>query len=409
MKLTLIIALFFVLCQLAISQSDAVEETDKLMLVHADKLQGQKVGEENVRQFLGHVKFKQGKAVLTCDNATQFELAGRFVLSGNVAFVDTARSLFGDKVTYYDATRITYIEGHARLVDSSKTLTSDRLRYLEKEEQAFADGHVFLTDNKENVSMRGAHTDYDREKGYAKMTGDAVLTKIDSTDGDSLVIFGGLFEMFDDGDRFVVTDSVRLLRGEIEALCDSLEYLKTKDLLKLANNPGIHQGRQYLTGRSVSLLLDDAKVRAIHIVGDAIAATTVDSTLKTNVAYDLLTGQDMMVYVTDEKIDSVRIKDRATSYYHVIEDGREKGLNKALGDALFITFQQDTLKSVRVHSSPGASVGEFHPPAFAAAIEKELTEQLAKLNIKTKPPATQSEIKAAPEADKKSKGIIQKK
>ena len=379
------------------------------MLVHADKLLGQKAGEEDIRQFVGNVKFKQGKATLTCDRATQYELAGRFILTGNVAFVDTAKSLYGDKITYFDATRMSYLEGHTRLADSSKTLTSDRLRYSEQEESASADGRVHLADNKENIRLRGEHADYKRETGYAKMTGDAVLTKIDSTDGDSLVIYGGQFEMFDDGDRFVVTDSVRLWRGEIEAFCDSLEYLKTQSLLKLANSPSIRQGRQYLTGRSVSLLLDDTAVEAIHIVGDAVAATTVDSTLKTGVPYDLLTGQDMMVYVTDEKIDSVRIHDRATSYYHVIEDGREKGLNKALGDELFITFQQDTLNRVRVVSSPSASVGEFHPPAFTAEIETELTEQLAKLNIKIIPPEVKSGSETSPQVDGKNESVIQTK
>ena len=148
-----------------------------------------------------------------------------------------------------------------------------------------------------------------------------------------------------------------------------------------------------MTGRSVSLLLDGSEVVAIHIVGDAVAASTVDSTLKTDVPYDLLTGQDMMVYVTDEKIDSVRIEEQATSYYHVIEEGEEKGLNKALGDALFITFDGDTLKRVRVHSSPSASVGEFYPPTHKSDIEMELKEQLAKLNIGIEPPDSASGAK----------------
>ena len=193
--------------------------------------------------------------------------------------------------------------------------------------------------------------------------------------------------MYDDGDRFFVTDSVRLIRGEIEASCDSLEYLNANSQLKLANHPSIRQGKQYLTGKSVSLLLNESDVEAIHIVGNAIVASTVDSTLNLDVPYDLLTGQDMMVYVTNEKIDSVRIDERATSYYHVIEEGKEKGLNKVLGDALFITFDQDTLKRVRVLSSPSASVGEFHPPAHKTIIEAELKEKLAKLNITIMSPA----------------------
>lgn len=390
MKRTHVKVFYFVLCQLLFTQSHADENATKLMLVHADILQGKKIGQESVRQFSGNVEFKQGEAILSCEQAIQYELAGKFILSGNVAFVDTAQSLFGDKITYYESTNISYVEGNVRLVDSSKTLTSDRLRYFDKEEKAIADGNVILRDDKEKVSLFGDHADYDQKIGFARVTGNAVMTKTDSTDADSLIIYGGLFEMFDDGDRIVVTDSVRLIRGEIKASCDSLEYLNKVSQLKLANNPSITQNNQHLTGSSVSLLMNDAAVEAIHIVGNAIVASTVDSTVKTGVPYDLLTGQEMMVYVTNEKIDSVRIDDRATSYYHVIEEGKEKGLNKALGDALFITFDQDTLKRVRVLSSPGASVGEFHPPTHKAAIEAELREQLAKLQITILPPETLS-------------------
>ncbi len=379
---------FVVLCQLLFAQTG--RENEKLMLVHADALKGQKVGEEEVRQFIGNVEFRQGKATLTCERATQYELAGKFVLVGDVAFIDTSKSLFGDQITYYEATRISYVEGHVRLVDSSKTMTADRLRYLDEEKIAFADGRVALRDEKEQITLIGEHAEYDQENGYAKVTGDAVLTKKDTTDADSLIIYGGLFEMFKDGDRFIVTDSVRLIRGEIEAFCDSLEYFQQESRLKLANKPRIRQGEQYLTGQAVSLVLDDADVQAIHIVGNAIVASVVDSSIRTNVPYDLLTGQEMMVYVTDEKIDSVRIDERATSYYHVIEEGKEKGLNKALGDALFITFDQDTLKRVRVISSPSVSVGEFHPPTHKALLETELEEQLAKLGIKITPPTITS-------------------
>ncbi|MBN1560622.1 hypothetical protein JW998_10255 [candidate division KSB1 bacterium] len=374
-----IIAVCFVLCQLVAHSSESAQE-EKLRLIHADVLRGQSDGEK-IRQFIGNVRFQQGAAVLTCERAMEYEDAGRFVLRGEVAFVDSAKSLFGDKITYYEATRIAYVEGNVRLVDSTKTLTAERIRYHDKEEEAIADGNVVLIDARENVNIVGDHAEYFRQSGYARVTGQAVLTKSDSATDGELIITGKLFQMFNDGERFLVTDSVTVERGAIKASCDSLYFFQKESMIQLANAPRVQQGRQYLTGHSVSLLLEGSVVKAIHIVGNAIASSAVDSAFVTPVPYDLLSGQDMMVYVTDEKIDSVLIKERATSYYHVIEDGEEKGLNKVLGDALFIHFNEDTLSRVLVQSSPSSSVGQFHPPAHRAALEAELRTELAKLHI----------------------------
>jgi len=376
-----VIVIWVCFCLALWAEEKESQSPDKLKLIHADTFQGQSFGGQSLRRFVGNVKFQQGDAVLTCHRAIQYVDAGRFTLQGEVAFVDTAKSLYGEKVTYYETTEIAYVEGNVQLLDSSKTLLCDRLKYFNKEEQAFAEGNVVLIDSLERINLKGKYAEYDRERGYAKVTDDAVLTKSDSTEEDTLKIYGRVFEMFDDGDRFFVTDSVRVLRGEIDAFTDSLEYDQEGDKLTLFNQPRIHQDRQYLTGNAVALILDGSDVVAIQIDGDAVATSEVDSTLDTTVPYDLLTGQVMKVFVTDEKIDSVRVNERATSYYHVIEDGEEKGLNKALGDALFIYFDQDTLDRVRVESSPSTSVGEFYPPSHQSMLESELLEQLGKLNI----------------------------
>jgi lipopolysaccharide export system protein LptA len=381
MKYRIYIIFTLVLWQFTFPQDTGADD-EKLRLVHADVLMGKKDDRgRETREFVGNVKFRQGETILTCNRATEFINAGRYELFGNVAYVDTAKSLFGDKFNYYEATKIAYVDGNVRLLDSTKTMTADKLVYNDEKNIADATGNVFLSDEKEKVVIVGDDAHYRRDDGYAKITGHGALTKTDTTDADTLKIYGKVFQMFDDGDRFLVTDSVRVVRGEIEAFCDTLEYFEKESIIKLGNSPRVHQGRQYLTGNSVSLLMQESDVKGIHIVGNAIATSTVDSTVITPVPYDLLSGQDMMVYVTDEKIDSVRIKERATSYYHVLEEGVEKGLNKALGDELFIRFNADTLSSVRVKSDPGASLGQFHPPSHRDELESELRAELNKLGI----------------------------
>lgn len=373
--------ILFVLFQNGWSQSGDSTATQRLVLVHADLLQGQNIGGQQIRQLIGNVMFRQGDATLTCERAVQYLDEGKTLLSGGVAFIDTARSLFGDQVTYEEKARITYVEGNAKLVDSSRTLLSNRLQYHEAEEKAAADGDVVILDEHERSKIEGRHAEYDRKAGYAKVTGKPTMSRADSTGESELVIRGVIFEMFQDGETFVVSDSVHVQQGEIEAWCDTLIYLKKTNVIKLANAPRVRQNRQYLTGKSVSLLLKDNDVAGIEIIGNAIATSSVDSTVAVFTPYDLLTGERMMVYVADDKIDSVRITGRATSYYHVIEEHVEKGLNKALGDTLFIAFADEEIDRVRVTSSPGASLGEFHPPARQSVLDAELRLLLVRLGI----------------------------
>jgi len=353
--------------------------TARLQLIHADLLQGQKSGD--IRELVGNVKFQQGLAVLTCDRAVQYVEEGRTILVGNVAFVDTSTSLFADQVLYHELSRMSEAEGHVRLVDSSKTLNAERLIYQSDEEKALATGKVRLEDAKERVIIEGESAEYHRRVGEARITGHPVLTQTDTTDGKELIIHGAVFEMFKDGDEFQVIDSVQVIRGELAAFCDTLVYDKKANSIKLAHAPRVYQNRQYLAGEAVTLFLHQNDVEAIKISGNAIASSHVDSTLQTSTPYDLLSGEEMMVYVRDEKIDSVQITGRATSFYHVFENGQEKGLNKVLGDTLFITFVNEDLDHVRVCSSPGSSKGEFYPPRLRTTVEAELRMNLQKLGI----------------------------
>ncbi len=356
----------------------AEQAADRLVLEHADVLEGRKQGSAELRRLKGNVRFRQGNAILTCDEAEQYLDEGRTVLSGGVAFVDSFRALYGDRVTYDERRRVTCIEGSAKLVDSVRTLKALRICYDDVSEKAAADEEVSLTDEKERTTVYGDHADYDRAVGYARIVGRPRLVRSDSS-GIDLTIRGRIFEVFDEGQKIVVSDSVEVRRGDLTAWCDTLVFLKSDNVVVLSNKPRVRQGRQRLSGTDVRLLLQGNEVRGIEIVGSAAAAAPIDSTVSADLPYDLLTGERMMVWVSDENIDSVRVTGRATSFYHVVEEGVEKGLNKVLGDTLFIAFSGRRIQRVRVSSAPAVSKGEFTPPSIPTQAKAELRRLLDKL------------------------------
>ncbi|MBN2001680.1 hypothetical protein JW935_29335 [candidate division KSB1 bacterium] len=355
-------------------------QNEKLELVKADIFAGEK---DYIRRFIGNVQFRQGEALLNCDQALQYVQEGRYVLQGNVHIFDSEKQLMADIVLYYEENRVAHAQQNVRLVDSLRTLTADQVLYYEKEDKAVADGHVVIADTVENYRLSGVHADYYRRTGYAKMTGQPRFVQLDSLQQEELAITGKTMEMISDGDTIRVIDQVQVNKDSVAAFCGELEFLRNSDLIILQVEPRAEQTGNYLFGDTLELLLKDRNIRAIHIVNNAIVISKNDTVANMNIPYDALTGEDVLVFLSDNQIDSVTVKGRATSFYHVIEKGNEKGLNKTLGDFLKIYFRDGRVSDVEVSSSPSVSEGAFYPKRNEKVIRQELLQVLEKLKIET--------------------------
>jgi len=351
---------------------------ERLELIHADQFEGVTINGQQVRKFEGQVEFRQGTAQMLCQRATQYVDEERVIFEGQVSMADSGKQMLADRVEYFEGARRALATGNVKMIDSSKTLSADEIEYFDKEEIANARGRVVIKDEKERLTLTGGRADYNRAIGYAKVFEHPVLIQSDSTQEKEITITGEIMEMFEDGDRIMVERAVQIVRGEVTAQSDSLEYLRKQDRAILSAKPKAQRQNDHLTGKNIELILRGTEVSAIHIVGNAVVTSRVDTLITTNIPYDLLTGDDIMVSIANEAVDTVIVKGKATSYYHVIEENKEKGLNKVLGDEIRMFFANDEMERVDVGSSPSSSIGMFYPPSSKKEIETELAAFLTK-------------------------------
>ncbi len=391
-KKILVISLAFVLSWSQSSNAFSLQKSkdepkERMRLIHADELRGETYGKQFVRRLIGHVKFIQGKATVTCREAQEFVDEGKVVFNGNVSFIDQSKALYGDHVVYYRSQKLFVARGNAKLVDSTKILTADDLQYFEEKEEAIADHHVVLSDSSERMTLTGKHAEYFRNKAYAKMIGQPVFSRRDSLAERALVISGDLIEMFKDGERVQVRDNVEVKRGKVTANCGALEFYRSEDRVALSLKPTAYRVNDVLFGDKIDLILVNNEVKEIHVLGNAIVSSKVDTSVQTTTPYDLLSGEKILVSLKDEQIDTVQVMGRATSFYHVIEDSVEQGINKVLGDDLQMMFLNGELETVQVESSPSTSAGNFYPPNSYDQVENELVSLLTKIGIQSNAPA----------------------
>jgi len=314
-----------------LGQTAEKEPQERLRLVSADSLLSVSENDKVVWQLLGNVQMVQGEAFISCDEARWWEKNDKIFLSGEVTIYDGKHTLRSDRVHYDGNTRMETASGRVTLETGQRKLTSHRLDYYQEKELASAYGNVVITDFIERATLTGERANYDRGLDYGVVEGRSRLVKVDSTFGERMIVRGLKMEVWGEEQRVLVTDSVKIEKDHLKALCQKAEYRSREDLLILEEAPVVW-----------------------HWDEEAVSA---DSTFM-----NVLKGRRIVVEARKDTIREVVVEGQASSLYHIFdEDEKLQGVNSITGDRIVLTFGKDRLERVEVESEPSQCMGVYTP------------------------------------------------
>ncbi len=349
------------------------ESEERLRLVHADSLVSISRDGEEIAELIGHVQLVQGTAYLRCQNARLWQNENRAILSGDVTIHDGKRTLWSDRVFYEGKSRTEEAVGRVILQSDQRRITARRLTYLQEQQQAKAHGDVVISDLVEMATLEGDSAFYDRSRDYGFVEGRPRLVKKDSVSEEQMIVQGLKIEAWGEDQRVVVTDSVRIEKGDLNASCRLAEYRTEEDVLILQEMPFVWHRDQHMRGDRIDILLDELDFKGSVIQGNA-EIISKDSTYE-----DILKGRQITIEASRDTIRKVVIEGQASSVYHVFdeeqEERQEQGINTVTGDRLILTFDGDRLDRVNVESTPAQSTGTYRPKREnqkGTATEREL-------------------------------------
>ena len=186
-------------------------------------------------ELVGNVHLRQGKAEMFCKHVKWWKDAGEVIIEKDVEIYDGTKKLTADTVFYYTDTKIYKAFGNVVLEDSIHQITADRLFYFKSEDKVAADGNVILIDFENNVDIFSGHAELDNEKDYVVITIDPVLIRNDSTGNEDIRITGQKMELFDGGNKAVITDSVHITQKDASTTCGLAEFYREKNEIKEPN------------------------------------------------------------------------------------------------------------------------------------------------------------------------------
>ena len=376
------------------------QESNTIILQNADIFSGRQLPSgENIREFQGNVRFRQGNVRVWCDKATQFLSRNEIELIGNVKIVrDTVTltsrkgryygnqrkadgegnvklqtrnvSLYADFGTYYIDEKRAFFQRNVRVVDSTTTIFSEQLTYYEKERKSIAMLNVKIANAGNNATMYGNYLEHFDSTRYSKMTENPRLVQIDTTEKgeiDTLAVKSIVMESFDDSTKkLIATDSVAIVRGAMAARCGLIQYYTKEERIELYQKPVVWYEENQVTGDTIFLTLEQKRLKSAIVRTRAFVVSQSDSAYP--MRYNQLTGRMITLKFENNKLQETYVERNAISLYFLYNDTLPNGVNKTSGDYIIMNFNDGKPKTI--HVSKGIE-GSYYPENL---VEKDETK-----------------------------------
>jgi lipopolysaccharide export system protein LptA len=374
------------------------QESKVIVLENADVAAGKIIDGQDVREFTGNVRLRQEKVRIQCDRAVQFMSSGRVDMTGHVVISDDSVTIRTPRGVYYrderktegfdsvrleDRTtiltarygqylidpRIAIFRGNVTVRDSASRVTADSLTYYRTDRTSVALGRVTVYNDADNVTITGGRLDHDANRSYSRMTRNPLLMQIDTstTTVDTLMVRARVLEAVRDSTRkLIATDSVRILRADLAAVCGHAVFFTAADSIALRTEPVIWYQETQVSGDSITILLKKRALHRVLVGGAAFAISRSDSLFPGR--YDQITGDWLAMEFAVKKLRTIDVVTHAISVYHVYEDSLGNGLNRTSGDRIIMKFDGGRLETIHVY---GGVEGQYFPENMVRAKEEE--------------------------------------
>jgi lipopolysaccharide export system protein LptA len=362
---------------------------------------------------------------ISCDRGIQFIRRGRFDLIGNVVVNDDSVTLYAPRGMYlrderraegYDGIRLvdpgtvlTAQEGaydvepriavfrrNVVVRDTTSQVNADSVTYFRNTRFSIAVGNVTVQSERDHLTIFGGRLEHAGTRQYSKMTVGPVLVQWDSSAAgfDTLLVRAVTMEVYRDSlRRMIATDSVKILRADLAAVCGLAKFFTAGDSILLRRAPVVWYQQTQVTGDSMNVFLEHRMLHRVVVRGSAFAVSRSDSLFPER--FDQLTGESLTMDFVEKKLRRIEVVDHAISIYHAYEDSLGNGVNRTSGDRIVMDFAAGKLQDIRFFSGIEGSYypenmvrqreAEYRLPGFQWRTTRPTGEQFSRIRLSPEP------------------------
>ncbi len=367
------------------------------------------------------------------DHLSVSKSEGVILLQGNVRFKhDEAR--FTTSRAQWDRTHdLVKCQGGFHYLSNDGELRAQSGLYERKSEQVTAEGAAELRDSLNQTLLYGNQVVYQRKEEKARAVGNARLVFIEADSSqkgvlkwDTLVITAQRFEVDRKEKTAKALRDVFVTRGDLRVWCDTGIYRWEEGVLNLLGAPRASVGDVDVSGEKMRVEMEknERKLKRIRVEVEARGkqrALDVETNGFQNSEVDgdtieaWFNGKEILAFEArgeaagrfypenrDQMVDQVKgdflrldfkqgepdqgvVRGGAKTLYYHFDEERLEGRNEALGEVVFLGFDQKKLKTIRLG---GAGRGKIATGIYYGEVKeprKEVDETEGQNNLDREP------------------------
>ncbi len=344
----------------------------------------QYVGEEGLVVLKGNAHFTEGDRVIDSDEIYFYEESGETLILGHAVFDDSTRHVESDRIEYNRNTELLKTSGRSMLIEGAQTLKAELINFDKATGMGIAQGNVMYYDTAAktilvcDTMLLNKNTEFVEAYGTRRpllktimdtdtmfLTADTLqfMRVIDTTEYVSLdTVWTAARDTFyldtlisyhiDTFKRFQGFPDVRLLKGTLQGICDSLEFNDVDSVFQMIGNPVLWSDSTQFVADTIYIELRNSDIDRMHLIQNAIVVNLV-----ANVFYNQIKGKRMLARFADDEVKDLFVSGNAESvYYARDEEGAYIGGNRVAASEILFTFEEKQLAGIRLYGKPDGKI-----------------------------------------------------
>jgi lipopolysaccharide export system protein LptA len=402
------------------------------------------------------ITIHDGDATIRASSGTYDMYSHRAAFAGGVTMTDPKGHVRAGSADYFSDERRAEFHRGVTVTTDSGSISARELSYWRDSQETYAQGDVVVIPKQRDARLTGQALRHIPAAGYTVVTGAPKLVDVDTASNgrrDTTVITAAKLEAYRTAghEEYVATDSVRLRRGNLEAMAARANYSPDDEMIGLGSGlrraataapadtgaitglpidtlvagdtvarpasrpdparftsgswPVVWYEESQLSGDTITVRLQKKELRAIDVVGDALAVTEKEQPER----FDQLAGVRLLFSVAGDTIRQVRSEDYASSVMFIEEEGKPSGAERISADTVVIDFAGGEAEEVSVYGPRARIEGDHYPEALVTGEERNFRldnfrwitrpRELVRINGRLPKEPSIAPVRGAPEGD----------
>ncbi len=322
--------------------------------------------------FKGNVVYKSDKLKLITDTLHYNYLLHKVFFKGNTEAHTEKSTFYCKKGWYHVNNEEGVLMDSARIEQAPRVITGDSLFYASKREYAEGRGNVQMIDTAQKVQFNANFFISDNVLRKDLLTDLPLIRFMKSKDtmylrADTLVHWRDSLEKTT---RILGGRDIRLFQNKVQAIADSIHYLKEKGYMDLWGNAHFWSYNSELVSDTLrAFVLNDTLIEKAHLYTPAFAANEIDS----GNFYNQLSGKEIWAYFKNNELIRAQVIGQAKTIFFPEEETKtdtavvvkRMGLNRIFSANLTVYLDSGEVTGITYINQPD---GKFFP---IDQIEKE--------------------------------------